>query len=186
MMTRANYLKLLFTALLAGLVAVTVGVPIASAGTATAVNTSSISEQVRHNLAMLPWYGVFDNLQFQVNGTEVVLSGEVISEHGITKDDAANAVKKIPGVTNVVNNIEILPPSPFDNEIRRAEYRAIFSKSDLGRYTLGVIPQVHIIVKGGHVTLEGKVIDQMDRTVAGIAANSVPGVFSVQNNLQVG
>jgi hyperosmotically inducible periplasmic protein len=186
MMTRTNYLKLLITALFAGLVAVTVGVPIANASTATAVNTSSISEQVRHNLVMLPWYGVFDNLQFQVNGTEVVLSGEVISEHGITKDDAANAVKKIPGVTNVVNNIEILPPSPFDNQIRRAEYRAIFSQSDLGRYTLGVIPQVHIIVKGGHVTLEGQVIDQMDRTVAGIAANSVPGVFSVQNNLQIG
>jgi hyperosmotically inducible periplasmic protein len=186
MMTQANYLKLLFTALLAGLVAVTVGVPIANANTATAVNTSSISEQVRHNLVMLPWYGVFDNLQFQVNGTEVVLSGEVISEHGITKDDAANAVKKIPGVTNVVNNIEILPPSPFDNQIRRAEYRAIFSQSDLGRYTLGVIPQVHIIVKGGHVTLEGQVINQMDRTVAGIAANSVPGVFSVENNLQIG
>jgi hyperosmotically inducible protein len=185
-MTQVNYRKLLFTALLAGLVAVTVGSPMASAGATAAVNTASISEQVRHNLVMLPWYGVFDNLQFRVNGTEVVLSGEVISEHGITKDDAANAVKKIPGVTNVVNDIEILPPSPFDNQIRRAEYRAIFSQSDLGRYTLGVIPQVHIIVKGGHVTLEGQVINQMDRTVAGIAANSVPGVFSVQNNLQVG
>jgi hyperosmotically inducible protein len=186
MMTQVNYRKVLFIALLAGVVAVTVGSPMASAGTRAPVNTASISEQVRHNLVMLPWCGVFDNLQFQVNGTEVVLSGEVISEHGITKDDAANAVKKIPGVTNVVNNIEILPPSPFDNQIRRAEYRAIFSQSDLGRYTLGVIPQVHIIVKGGHVTLEGQVINQMDRTVAGIAANSVPGVFSVQNNLQVG
>jgi hyperosmotically inducible periplasmic protein len=186
MMTRAGIPKLLFTALLAGLVAVTFGSSTASASSTTAVNTSSISDQVRHNLAMLPWYGVFDNLQFQVNGTEVVLSGQVISEHGITKDDAANAVKKITGVTSVVNNIEILPPSPFDNQIRRAEYRAIFSKSDLGRYTLGVIPQVHIIVKGGHVTLEGQVMDQMDRTVAGIAANTVPGVFSVQNNLQVG
>lgn len=186
MMTRASYLKWVFTALLAGLVAVTVGAPVASAETTPAVNTSSISEQVRHNLAVLPWYGVFDNLQFQVNGAEVVLSGQLISEHGVTKDDAANAVKKIPGVTKVVNNIEILPPSPFDNQIRRAEYRAIFSQSDLGRYTLGVIPQVHIIVNGGHVTLEGRVMNQMDRNIAGIAANSVPGVFSVQNNLQVG
>ena len=185
-MTRVSNLRWLFMALLAGLVAVSVGGSVASASTTAAVHTSSISEQARHNLAMLPWYGVFDNLQFQVNGTEVVLSGQVISEHGVTKDDAANAVKKIPGVTKVVNNIEILPPSPFDNQIRRAEYLAIFSQSDLGRYTLGVIPQVHIIVKGGHVTLEGKVIDQMDRTIAGIAANSVPGVFSVQNNLQVG
>jgi hyperosmotically inducible periplasmic protein len=186
MMTRLSYLRLIFTALLAGLVAVTVGSPIASASRTKAVNTSSISDQVRHDLTMLPWYGVFDNLQFQVNGTEVVLSGQVISEHAVTRDDAGNAVKRIPGVTNVVNNIEILPPSPFDNQIRRAEYRAIFSKSDLGRYTLGVIPQVHIVVKGGHVTLEGRVMDQMDRTTAGIAANTVPGVFSVQNNLQVG
>ena len=187
-MTRANYLRLSFAALLLGLVALATGGSMASAATRTAaaVESSSIASQVRHNLIMLPWYGVFDNLQFQVRGSEVILSGQVISEHGQTKDDAENAVKRIPGVTKVVNNIEILPPSPFDNQIRRAEYRAIFSQSDLGRYTLGVIPQVHIIVKGGHVTLEGQVMDQMDRTIAGIAANSVPGVFSVQNNLQVG
>lgn len=186
MIARKNYPGLLFAALLVGLVALTAGGSIASAATTTAVNTSSIANEVQHNLAMLPWYGVFDNLQFQVNGTEVVLDGQVISEHGQTKNDAENSVKKITGVTKVVNNIEILPPSPFDNQIRRAEYRAIFSQSDLGRYTMGVIPQVHIIVKGGHVTLEGQVMDQMDRTIAGIAANSVPGVFSVQNNLQVG
>jgi len=185
-MIRKNHFALLFAALLVGLVALTASGPLASAATATAVNPSSIADQVRHNLAMLPWYGVFDNLRFEVRGTEIVLSGQVISEHGVTKDDAENAVKRIPGVTKVANNIEILPPSPFDNQIRRAEYRAIFSQSDLGRYTLGVIPPVHIIVKGGHVTLEGQVMDQMDRQIAEIAANSVPGVFSVQNNLQVG
>ncbi len=185
-MTRASYIKLLAAALLVGLLALSAGGSIASARTTAAINRSSISDQVRHSLIMLPWYGVFDNLQFDVRGTEVVLNGQLISEHGQTKYDAENAVKRITGITKVVNNIEILPPSPFDNQIRRAEYRAIFSQSDLGRYTLGVIPQVHIIVKGGHVTLEGQVVDKMDRQIAEIAANSVPGVFSVQNNLQVG
>ena len=91
-----------------------------------------------------------------------------------------------PSVTNVINEIEILPPSRFDDQIRRAEYRTVFSKADLGRYTLGAIPQVHIIVKNGHVTLEGVVMNQMDKNMAGIFANSVPGVFSVENNLRIG
>jgi len=162
------------------------GAPRAVAGTRTTPAISELSEQVRHELAMLPWYGVFDNLEYQVNGTEVALSGQVISGHATTKDDAEKFVKAIPGVTKVVNNIEVLPPSRFDDQIRRAEYRAIFSQSDLGRYTMGAIPQVHIVVKNGHVSLEGQVMDQMDKTVAGIAANSVPGVFSVENHLQVG
>ncbi len=143
----------------------------------------SISDQVHHELAMLPWYGVFDNLEYQVNGTEVTLTGQVISEHATTRDDAERFVGSISGVTNVINRIEVLPPSQFDDQIRRAEYRTVFSKADLGRYTLGAIPQVHIIVKGGHVTLEGVVMNQMDKNMAGIFANTVPGVFSVENNL---
>ena len=95
-------------------------------------NVSAITDQVHHNLAMLPWYGVFDNLEYQVNGTEVILSGQVISEHATTKDDAGKFVKSIPGVTKVVNNIEVLPPSPFDNQIRRAEYRTVFSHGGPG------------------------------------------------------
>jgi hyperosmotically inducible protein len=137
-------------------------------------------------LVTLPWYGVFDNLQYQVNGSEVILTGQVVSEHSQTKYDAEKAVKRIPGVTKVVNNIEVLPPLPFDNQIRRAEYRAIFSQSNLGRYSMGSIPQIHIIVNGGHVTLEGTVMNEMDRNIAGIVANSVPGVFSVTNNLRLG
>jgi hyperosmotically inducible periplasmic protein len=144
-----------------------------------------ISGHVRHELAMLPWYNVFDNLQYQVNGTEVILSGQVTSEHSQTRKDAEYAAEHVPGVTKVVNNIEVLPISGFDDQIRRAEYRAIFSKSDLGRYTMGAIPPLHIIVKNGHVFLDGVVISQFDKTVAGIAANGVPGVFSVTNNLQV-
>lgn len=185
MTVRALVRRSLIGMVLLGLALFTLGPSRASAGTAASPVVSTIPEQVHHRLLMLPWYGVFDNLTYQVNGTEVTLGGQVTSEHAVTKDDAGKAVGSIPGVTKVVNNIEVLPPSSFDNQIRRMEYRTIFSRSDLGRYTLGAIPQVHIIVKGGHVSLEGVVMDKMDKTIAGIAANSVPGVFSVENNLKI-
>jgi hyperosmotically inducible periplasmic protein len=161
-------------------------VPRANAGPVVDPTVSEIEHQVQRKITMLPWFGVFDNLQYQVNGTEVILSGQVTSEHDQTKYDAGRAVKSIAGVTNVVNNIEVLPLSTFDNQTRRAEYRAIFSNSNLGRYSMGAIPQLHIIVKNGHVTLEGVVMNQMDRDIAGIVANAVPGVFSVTNHLQIG
>ncbi|HXC33060.1 MAG TPA: BON domain-containing protein [Verrucomicrobiae bacterium] len=186
MATRVFLLKTLLATALLGLAVFAPGIAHAAPATATVPDTSSISPQVHHQLAMLPWYGVFDNLAYQVNGTEVTLIGQVISQHAVTKDDAGKFVSSIPGVTKVINNIEILPPSQFDDQIRRAEYRTIFSKGDLGGYTMGAIPQMHIIVKGGHVTLEGRVMNQMDKTTAGIAANTVPGVFSVENNLQIG
>ena len=186
MKTYTSVLKAFFTVVLAGLMTLTLGASGARAGSITNPSISAIANQVQHELAMLPWYGVFDHLDYQVNGTEVTLNGQVISEHATTKDDAEKFVKSIPGVTKVVNNIEVLPPSPFDNQIRRAEYRAVFSQGDLGRYTLGAIPQVHIIVKNGHVSLEGVVMNQMDKNTAGIVANTVPGVFSVENHLQVG
>jgi hyperosmotically inducible periplasmic protein len=184
--TRASLLKHAFAAALIGLLSFTFGAPAASAATVTNPKVLTLSDQVHHELLLLPWYGAFDHLAYQINGSEVVLSGQVISEHAVTKDDAAKSVRSIPGVTNVVNNIEVLPPSPFDNQIRRAEYRTVFSHGDLGRYTLGAIPQLHIIVKNGHVTLEGVVMNQMDKNMAGIIANTVPGVFSVENNLQIG
>ncbi len=186
MITRASLLRFLFVMIFAGAMSFTLGAVAAKAGTTTNPNVSAIPNQVQHNLAMLPWYGVFDHLGYQVNGSEVVLTGQVISEHATTKDDAGKFVASIPGVTKVTNNIEVLPPSRFDDQIRRAEYRTVFSQGDLGRYTMGAIPQLHIIVKNGHVALEGVVMNQMDKTMAGIFANSVPGVFSVENNLQIG
>ena len=186
MKIHASLLRLLFAGVLAGLMSFTLGVTGARAGTAITPDVAAIPNQVQHELAMLPWYGVFDNLEYQVNGTEVILSGQVISEHATTRDDAGKFVSKIPGVTKVVNNIEVLPPSPYDNQIRRAEFRTVFSRADLGRYTMGAIPQVHIVVKSGHVSLEGVVMNEMDRNIAGIAANTVPGVFSVENNLRIG
>ncbi len=185
-MTRLHVVKGVFAMALLTMAGFAIGAPNARAGSVTSLNVPPLSNQVRHELVTLPWYGVFDNLEYQVNGSEVILSGQVVSEHGQTKYDAERAVKRIEGVTKVVNRIEVLPPLPFDNQIRRAEYRAIFSQSNLGRYSMGAIPQIHIIVRGGHVTLEGVVMNQMDRNIAGLTANSVHGVFSVTNNLRVG
>jgi hyperosmotically inducible protein len=186
MRTRMSGVSALFTmaVLVLGLFASTA--PNATAGSKTSADISAIGSQVRHELVTLPWYGAFDNLAYQVDGSEVILSGQVVSEHATTKSDAENSVKRIAGVTKVVNNIEILPPLPFDNQIRRAEYRAIFSQSTLGGYSMGTIPQIRIVVSHGNVTLEGTVMNQMDRNIAGLAAKTVPGVFSVTNNLRIG
>lgn len=143
-----------------------------------------LNKQVRHQLLMVPWYGVFDNLAYSVNGTQVTLSGQVLNY--AIKDDAAAYVKQIEGVTRVIDNITVLPPSPFDNQTRRAEYRSIFSEPSLSRYAMGVNPSIHIIVDNGHVTLVGYVDSKMDKQLATMRANMVPGVFSVTNDLKVG
>jgi len=185
MKARLFITKALFALSLIAMLGFATGIPAARAGVGS-VDKSSLNYKVHRELVTLPWYGVFDNLRYEVNGTKVILSGQVISEHSQTKRDAENAVKRIPGVTEVVNNIEVLPPLPFDDQIRRAEYRTIFSQATLSGYSMGSIPQIHIIVNGGHVTLEGTVMNEMDRNIAGIAANSVSNVFSVTNNLKIG
>lgn len=137
-------------------------------------------KQVRHQLLMLPWYSVFDNLAFEVDRDKVTLIGEVTRP--VLKSDAEAAVKSIEGVASVRNNIEVLPLSPMDDQLRRALYRTIYS-GPLQRYSLGAVPSIHIIVKNGHVILEGVVDNEMDRNIANIRANQVPNVFSVKNNL---
>ncbi len=144
---------------------------------------AALDERVRHALLMLPYYNIFDNLEFQVDGGHVTVSGQVTQP--VLKSDAANAVKRLEGVNEVTNNIEVLPLSPFDNRIRMATYRAIFGADGLYRYAMGANPSIHIIVDNGHVTLVGVVSSQMDKNIAGIRANGVPGVFSVTNNLLV-
>jgi hyperosmotically inducible periplasmic protein len=147
-------------------------------------NYDRIVHEVRHELVMLPFYGVFDNLSYKVDpdGT-VTLIGQVARP--TLKSDAENVVKKIEGVTKVVNNLEVLPTSINDDRIRRAVYRAIYSNSVLAPYQLRAVPPIHIIVKNGHVTLVGVVARDMDKQVAGVQANTVSGVFSVTNDLQV-
>lgn len=143
-----------------------------------------IIREVHHELVMLPFYGVFDNLAYKVDrdGT-VTLVGQVVNP--TLKSDAENVVKRIEGVEKVVNNIEVLPPSSMDDRIRLATYRAIYGNPVLSQYQLRAVPPIHIIVKNGRVTLEGVVARAMDKQVAGMQANGVSGVFSVTNNLQV-
>jgi hyperosmotically inducible protein len=142
-----------------------------------------LTKEVRHELVMLPFYSVFDNLQYKVEGSKVVLIGQVVRPD--LKDDAGSAVKHIEGVTAVDNQIKVLPPSPMDDQIRRAEYRAIYASPTLQMYSLRSVAPIHIVVDNGHVTLEGTVSRQADKDVAGLMANKVPDVFSVTNNLQV-
>jgi len=145
---------------------------------------SRIAKEVRHQLVMLPYYGIFDDLGFTVNGGTVTLVGEVTRP--TLKSDAGNVVKQVEGVTNVVNNIEVLPLSPNDDQIRRATYRAIYGDPNLStRYGFQALPSIHIIVKNGHVRLEGVVANEGDKNLAGIRANGVPGAFSVENDLRV-
>lgn len=148
-----------------------------------AAESHRISREVRHQLVLLPWYSVFDNLQYKVDGSVVTLQGQVVLDR--TKEDAESRVKRIPGVTKVNNDIELLPVSPNDDRIRRAEYRAIFRDPTLQKYSFGVVQPVHIVVKNGHVTLEGKVLNQMDKNLIGIRASGVHGVFSITNNLRI-
>jgi hyperosmotically inducible periplasmic protein len=142
-----------------------------------------LTEQVRHELVMIPYYSVFDDLNYRVDDGVVTLSGEVTQP--VVKDDAERSVKHLAGVTQVINNIRVLPLSSFDNRIRMAVYRSIYGFAGLYRYGLGTQPSIHIIVENGHVTLVGVVDNQNDKNTANIRANAVPGVFSVTNDLRV-
>jgi hyperosmotically inducible protein len=140
--------------------------------------------EVRHQLLLLPYYTIFDDLAFRVDGSTVTLYGAVTNP--VLKSDAGNVVKRVEGVTNVTNDIKVLPLSPMDNQIRRAEFRAIYGDPMIGdRYGHMALPSIHIIVDNGHVTLTGVVNNQGDKNLIGIRANSVPDVFSVKNDLQV-
>lgn len=142
-----------------------------------------LQKRVRHELVTLPYYGVFDNLAYSINGGNVTLYGQVVRSS--TRSDAEHRVKRIAGVTRVVNNIKVLPLSSFDDRIRAATYRSIARMGGLYRYLQGTNPSLHIVVDNGHVTLEGVVSGSGDRNLAYMAANRVPGVFSVQNNLRL-
>jgi hyperosmotically inducible protein len=146
-------------------------------------STERILREVRHELVMLPYLGVFDNLAYKVDGSTVTLLGQVTRP--TLKSDAENVVKKIEGVEKVDNQIEVLPPSPMDDQLRRRLYRAIYGFPSLQKYALGVQQPIRIIVKGGNVTLEGVVDNDADKNTAGIRAKSVSGIFGVTNNLQV-
>lgn len=142
-----------------------------------------ISREVRHELVLLPYYGVFDNLAFRLDGGTVTLLGQVTQPK--LKSDAEKAVKQIEGVTQVNNNIEVLPLSAMDDQIRRAAFREIYGSPALDRYGFQAVPSIHIIVKNGHIVLEGAVANQADSDMAAIRAKTVPNAFSVDNHLRI-
>lgn len=182
MKTKKNLISQVALSIFAALLLAVAPVVVRAQGSRGASNPQ-LERRVRHELVTLPYYGVFDNLAYQVNGGTVTLYGEVVRSS--TRSDAAGRVKRIPGVTRVVNNIKLLPLSSFDDRIRRATYRSIASTGGLYRYLQGANPSLHIVVDNGHVTLEGVVSGNGDRNLAYLAANRVSGVFSVKNNLRV-
>lgn len=172
--------KIIGTALITALMIT--GIVIAQASPVT-TNDGVIEAKVAKQLRMLPYYGVFDHIAFDVNGSTVTLYGQVYN--AINKPDAEAYVKKIKGVSEVVNEIQVLPPSSYDDVIRRRAVRAFVRGPAIYRYLQGTNPSMRIIVDNGRITLEGVVNNKRDRDYAGILANGIPGVFKVTNNLMV-
>lgn len=144
-----------------------------------------IATEVRHELLMLPYYSLFDDLEYSVQGRTVTLSGSVTSDHAQTKQDAERAVKSIEGVESVINNIRVLPPAPFDSQIREQVYRKLNNAGGLSQYFWQAAPSIHIIVANSNVTLKGYVDSSGDKDLAGITVKEIPNVFNVKNELQV-
>jgi hyperosmotically inducible protein len=144
-----------------------------------------IATEVRHELLMLPYYSLFDDLEYSVQGRTVTLSGSLTSEHAETKQDAERAVQKIEGVEKVVNNITVDPPAPFDQQIREQVYRKLNNAGGLSQYFWEAAPSIRIIVRNSNVTLKGYVGSVGDKDLAGITVKEIPNVFNVKNELQV-
>lgn len=143
----------------------------------------TLADQVRHEILMVPYIGVFDNLSYKVDNGVVTLFGQVTQP--VRKTDVERAVKSIPGVIAVNDRIEVLPLSRFDDQIRARTLRTMLRSAPLDKYFQGVQPGIRIIVRNGDVTLDGYVLNNGDRQIAYMAASQVPGVFSVTNNLQL-
>jgi hyperosmotically inducible protein len=146
--------------------------------------TDRLQNEIRRELVTLPFYSVFDNFQYKLSGDgTVTLLGQV--HRPTLKSSAENVVKKVEGVKSVVNEIEVLPVSSMDDQIRLATYRSIYGHTALQNLSVRAVPPIHIIVKNGNVTLEGVVNTKLEKQVAESQANQVSGVFSVKNNLRV-
>lgn len=143
----------------------------------------SIASEVQNKITALPYYRVFDNLTFRADGGTVTLLGQVTSER--LKSDAAKAVKQIPGVGNIVNQVELLPPSASDDRLRLAVYAVTYGQLVLNQYAAMPLAPVHIIVKNGNVTLEGTVSTALDKSQFFTSASGVPGIVSVTDHLKI-
>jgi hyperosmotically inducible periplasmic protein len=181
-MKRMKSMKKFFASVLFVLVAAGLTASPAAAGSSAELNEKTV-RKIRKELVTLPFFGVFDNLSFKMEDGTVTLFGQV--SRPSLKKDAARVVERVAGVEQVVNRIEVLPLSNFDDQIRLATFRAVYRQPGLDRLALMANPPIRIIVKNGNVTLEGVVLNKGDATRAFLAANSVPNVFSVTNNLRV-
>jgi hyperosmotically inducible protein len=179
-MRRVGNLILAVAATLAIATSAAVAAPVNSVD--EGLSQQQITKKIQKELVTLPYYGVFDNLAYQVEGDTVTLYGQVV--HPMTRKDAEQRVARIKGVGRVINQIEVLPLSSVDDSIRVRTYRTLFRTGGLYRYAMGANPSIHIVVNRGHVTLEGVVSSEGDKNLAYIAARGVPGVFSVTNNLR--
>ena len=159
-------------------------IPKGTTASAASQQIKDLQDRIRHTLLMLPNYGVFDDLNFALQGDTVTLIGEVRT--AILKSEAEAAVRKTAGVANVINNVEILPLSPMDDSLRVKTYRAVYSRPGFERYEIQAIQPIRIIVKNGNITLAGVVATQLDKILAEAAARNVPFAFSVTNNLTIG
>lgn len=174
--------KMILAAILAGAaMAATAETP--SAAQEMRAADEALAKKVRHELLMLPFLSVFDNMTFRVENGEVTLMGQVIRP--TLASSAGNVVKRLEGVHKVDNQIEVLPLSNFDDRVRLSVARAVYGFGALQRYGLGANPSIRIIVKNGDVTLEGVVANEMDRNLVFLRANGVSGAFKVTNNLKV-
>jgi hyperosmotically inducible protein len=180
--TTMNRIKSLIFTLIAVIAITTSGAFAASPVKNDTPQLSNIEKKVRKELISASWDGVFDNLAFEVNGSTVTLYGQVYRP--ITRSRAEKFVKGVNGIEQVINKIEVLPLSGFDDRIRSQAVRSVNDTAGLYRYLLGTNPSLRIIVRNGHVTLEGMVSDETDKRLAFFAVNSIPGVFSVTNNLR--
>ena len=176
-------MKKYFAGMILALITSAAATSVVAANSNNAANDANTVRKIRKELVTLPFYGVFDNLAFKYEEGVVTLYGQV--SRPTLKKDAASVVGRLAGVDQVINKIEVLPLSNFDDRIRSAVYRAIYRQPGLDRLSIQAVPPIHIIVKNGNVTLEGVASNKGDATRAFIAANGVPGVFSVKNNLRI-
>ncbi len=172
--------NVILTAILAATMA---GMAYPATEPASEKDQARIAKEVRHEILMLPYFDVFDNITFRVDGYNITLIGQVTRP--TLKSDAERVIKGIDGVENVNNQIEVLPLSPHDDRLRVALYRTIYGYPALQRYALPVIKPIRIIVKNGNVTLEGVVDSEADKNLVKLRANGVHGAFSVTSNLRV-
>ena len=180
-------MRIALAAIIATLLATAIGLASSKKPSAAVLTGDQLVQKIRHELLMLPYYSIFADITFQLNGTEVTLEGECPPEPPMNiKSDAGNVVKRIPGVTKVINKIKVLPLSSLDWQIRLAEAKAIYGDSSIGmRYGYQALPSIHIIVEHGNVTLKGVVDNQFDDTLIRMRANQVPDVFSVTDSLVI-